>query len=244
MARDNGENVTALNCNMPGDGPHKLDPDMILQLTCEQRYHMVKDVGLSFVAVERFVMDSDLACPHLFDYTIMIRHPIDRFHSHQAYYGHTKKIQEVDMIGTKRIKKGDRTLKSAVQEAMMENVSYYGDNYLTRHLLGLQGLDGTIDPGSLTIEHKEMAKRQLDVFSHILCLEQFDTHIVQLVEGLGWKRRIQHANKSTRVRPLSDDDDDLTKRNAFDLELYQYGCDRANKLSADAKQRLDQKELK
>ena len=226
MARKNGESTRMTNnCNFPGDGPHTLGiVPSSASLSCQERYDRSIKEGITFSTFERFVAVhvGELDCPHLFVYMLVVRDPIERAESHVAVHG--GKTARTDPL---------------YRHVPLLDSDYARDNYLTRTLIGERGFSGEVPLGELTESHLEVAKGAIDKFEVVIRLSEFTLDAVQLRDVLGWEDvRPIRANGRRESKPRQEmaafNSTGLREKNAIDLQLYRYACDRAEKLTGAA----------
>lgn len=219
------------NCNILGDDPGHLGFHVNTQasphgqaegaFTCDKRLAYMREHGLGFSAVERWLFPPEI-CVDRFVYVTVLRDPITRVQSSVRF--HRQQSPQLALQWA--------THHSFSSEAPISNGSPSVDNFYVRTLAGRAAYTRPL--GHLTDADLTAARRMLAQFEVVMILEHLDRDVVQLPALLGWRNlHMPHSKRNKRhVDWTNDQLAVLTALNRLDLDLYAFADARAANISA------------
>eukprot|EP00405_Crypthecodinium_cohnii_P001967 CAMPEP_0194768648 /NCGR_PEP_ID=MMETSP0323_2-20130528/40315_1 /TAXON_ID=2866 ORGANISM="Crypthecodinium cohnii, Strain Seligo" /NCGR_SAMPLE_ID=MMETSP0323_2 /ASSEMBLY_ACC=CAM_ASM_000346 /LENGTH=157 /DNA_ID=CAMNT_0039701167 /DNA_START=1 /DNA_END=471 /DNA_ORIENTATION=+ len=114
---------------------------------------------------------------------------------------------------------------------------HHFDNFIVRSLGG----NYDVEPGQVTEEHLENAKKLLQKMDVLLILEELSLHTRQLEDTFGWdldsQRTIPVSNAHAKHRPVLSTSQEayLHEVNTFDYKLYEFALALAREKSQNAR---------
>lgn len=152
-------------------------------------------------------------CTGTFEYTTILREPIDRVISHYSYM----KVRQAV-----RTKPGARIMQGTLEEVCAKGDFIFVDNLQTRFLSG----ETEVPIGNVTSEMMERAWKNLETcFPLVGIQEEFDAYVLMLCDRYSFRYPWYRKQRVNKQRDKVSQLDNRTRaavaaRNVHDLELY------------------------